>query len=242
MPPWHAVVIAALVQPWPLVAATAAIVVEAKLSSEETYISLFLFCLIATSSVLVMEIHAVFRPERSRALLARVKAWIDTYTDQAIIIVSVLLGLWLIGKGSYLLATRAHKSLARPAYRLWARTHAVPPTHQLPTTPRSALTQAPCLPAAGAPQEDPRAGLCFPSLFTICPVLRTAGWPVSVTALYGLRHPRDLGLRVLPGRRVPSSSRSSSTGGRPARSIFLRTWPSSLAMKTPPTPVKPVWS
>jgi len=52
-----------------------------------------------------MEIHAVFRPERSRALLARVKAWIDTYTDQAIIIVSVLLGLWLIGKGSYLLAT-----------------------------------------------------------------------------------------------------------------------------------------
>jgi len=57
-----------------------------------------------------------------------------------------------------------------------------------------------------------------------------------------LASPRDLGLRVLPGRRVPSSSRSSSTGGRPARSIFLRTWPSSLAMKTPPTPVKPVWS
>jgi hypothetical protein len=81
------------------------IVVEAKLSSEETYISLFLFCLIATSSVLVMEIHAVFRPERSRALLARVMAWIDTHTDQAIIIVSVLLGLWLVGKGSYLLAT-----------------------------------------------------------------------------------------------------------------------------------------
>jgi Sap, sulfolipid-1-addressing protein len=79
--------------------------VEAKLSSAETYISLFLFCLIATSSVLVMEIHAVFRPERSRALLARVKAWIDTHTDQAIIIVPVLLGLWLIGKGSYLLAT-----------------------------------------------------------------------------------------------------------------------------------------
>ena len=43
--------------------------------------------------------------ERSPDLLARVKAWIDTYTDQAIIIVSVLLGLWLIGKGSYLLAT-----------------------------------------------------------------------------------------------------------------------------------------
>jgi threonine/homoserine/homoserine lactone efflux protein len=105
MPSWHAAVIAALVQPWPLVAAAAAIVVEAKLSSAETYISLFLLCLIATSSVLVIEIHAVFRPERSHALLARLKAWIDTHTDQVIIIVSVLLGLWLIGKSSYLLAT-----------------------------------------------------------------------------------------------------------------------------------------
>jgi hypothetical protein len=73
--------------------------------SAETYISLFLFCLIATSSVLVIEIHAVFRPERSHALLARIKTWIDTHTDQAIIIVSVLLGIWLIGKSSYLLAT-----------------------------------------------------------------------------------------------------------------------------------------
>jgi threonine/homoserine/homoserine lactone efflux protein len=50
MSSWHAVVIAAIVQPWPLVAA-AAIVAEAKLSSAETYISLFLFSLIATSSV-----------------------------------------------------------------------------------------------------------------------------------------------------------------------------------------------
>jgi hypothetical protein len=70
------VVIAALVQPWPLVAAAAAIVVEAKLSSAETYISLFLFCLIATSSVLVIEIamreprslhSAALRSDRSSA-------------------------------------------------------------------------------------------------------------------------------------------------------------------------------
>jgi threonine/homoserine/homoserine lactone efflux protein len=105
MSSWHAAFIAAIVQPWPLVAAAAAIAVEAKLSSAETYISLFLFCLIATSSVLVIEIHAVFRPERSHALLARIRTWIDTHSDQAIIIVSVLLGLWLIGKSSYLLAT-----------------------------------------------------------------------------------------------------------------------------------------
>jgi hypothetical protein len=104
MPSWYAVVIAALVQPWPLVIAAAAIVAEAKVSSAETYISLILFGLIATSSVLVIEIHAVFKPERSRTLLARLKTWIDIHKDVVIIIVSVLLGLWLIGKSSYLLA------------------------------------------------------------------------------------------------------------------------------------------
>ena len=102
--PSTALSVAALVQPWPLVIAAAAIVAEAKVSSAETYISLILFCLIATSSVLVIEIHAAFRPERSRALLARIKTWVDTYMDQVIIIVSVLLGLWLIGKSSYVLA------------------------------------------------------------------------------------------------------------------------------------------
>jgi hypothetical protein len=78
--------------------------VEAKLSSAQTYLSLCLFCLIATSSVLGIEAHAVFRPEQSRVLLAHIKAWIGTHTDQVIIVVSVLLGLWLIGKSSYLLA------------------------------------------------------------------------------------------------------------------------------------------
>ena len=36
--------------------------------------------------ILNLEIHAVFRPDRSRVLLARIKVWIDTHTDQAIII------------------------------------------------------------------------------------------------------------------------------------------------------------
>ena len=76
MSSWYAVLIAVLVQPWPLVAAASVVVVEARLSSAETYLSLCLFCLIATSSVLSIEVHAVFRPEQSRVLLARIKAWI----------------------------------------------------------------------------------------------------------------------------------------------------------------------
>jgi hypothetical protein len=105
MSPWCAVVIAVIVQPWPLVAAATAIVVEAKLSSAGTYISLFLLCVIATSSMLAIEIHAALRPEQSSALLARLKTWIDTHADRVIIIGSVALGIWLIAKNCYTLAT-----------------------------------------------------------------------------------------------------------------------------------------
>src|SRR5208282_136217 len=44
MSPWFAVGLAPLVQPWGLVAAGVAVITEAKLSSWESYIALFLFC------------------------------------------------------------------------------------------------------------------------------------------------------------------------------------------------------
>ena len=93
-----------LVQPWGLVAAGVATIVEAKLSSWESYIALFLFCLVSTAIYLVLEIHAGFRPERSQAFLtSATRAWIDTHTDQVIIVVSLGLGLWLVGKSTYLI-------------------------------------------------------------------------------------------------------------------------------------------
>jgi threonine/homoserine/homoserine lactone efflux protein len=103
MSPLYAIGLAVLVQPWPLVAAAVATVVEAELSSAATYIALFVFCLIASSSILALEIHAGFRPEQSDAFLTRLKMWIEAHRDQVIIIVSLLLGLWLIGKSTYLI-------------------------------------------------------------------------------------------------------------------------------------------
>ena len=138
-------------------------------------------------------------------------------------------GLWHIGPGGH--ARPRHVVSGGEPVPAVAATHGLDRLEQI-----RPLTRWPTL-----TQEDPR-GIALPSLVTISLALRTAGGPVSVTALDGLRHPRDLGRRMLSGRRVPSSSRSSSTGGRPTRSIFLRTWPSSAAIKTPPRPVKPVWS
>jgi threonine/homoserine/homoserine lactone efflux protein len=105
MSPWFAMGLAPTLQPWGLIAAGAATVVEAKLSSWETYLALFLFCVLASSTYLAMEIYAVVRFERSQAFLARVRKWIDTHTDQVIIVGGVILGSWLIGNSIYLIAT-----------------------------------------------------------------------------------------------------------------------------------------
>ena len=105
MSPWVCIGLAPLTQPWGLVAAGVATITEAKLSSLESYIALFLFCLVSTAVYLVMEIYAGFRPERAQSILNGVRTWIDTHTDQVIIIVSLVLGFWLVGTSIYYIVT-----------------------------------------------------------------------------------------------------------------------------------------
>jgi hypothetical protein len=78
MSPWFAMVLAPTLQPWVLIGAGAATVVEAKLSSWESYLALAGFCVLASASYLAMEIYAGFKPDKSQALLARFRTWIGT--------------------------------------------------------------------------------------------------------------------------------------------------------------------
>ena len=105
MSPWFAMALAPTLQPWALIAAGAATVVEAKLSSWESFLALFLYCVLASSSYLFLEIYTVFRPARSQALMGRFRTWVDTHTDQVIIVGSLIIGLWLIGDSIYLIVT-----------------------------------------------------------------------------------------------------------------------------------------
>ena len=105
MSPWFAMGLGPLTQPWALVAAGVATIVEAKLSSWESYVAIVLFCIVATSTYLTLEIYAGFWPTQSQAFLARLRAWIDSHTDQVIIVASLVLGFWLIAKSCYELAS-----------------------------------------------------------------------------------------------------------------------------------------
>ncbi|MGO9856380.1 MAG: GAP family protein [Acidimicrobiales bacterium] len=105
MSPWFAMGLAPLTQPWGLVAAGVATILEAKLSSAEDYVAIILFCIVATSTYLAMEIYAGFWPESAQAFMVRTREWINSHTDQVIIVVSLVVGFWLIGKSVYLIVT-----------------------------------------------------------------------------------------------------------------------------------------
>ena len=102
---WFAIALGPLTQPWGLIAAGVATITEAKLSSWESSLALILFCLVATSAYLIMEIYVGFWPEKGTALLSRLRTWLDNNTDQVIIIVSLVIGFWLIGDSIYLVVT-----------------------------------------------------------------------------------------------------------------------------------------
>jgi hypothetical protein len=105
MSPWVCIGLAPVTQPWGVVAVGVATITEAKLSSPATYLALVLFCIASTGVYLVMEIYAGFRPERAQTILVGVRTWIDSHTDQVIIVLSLGLGIYLLAKSIYVLVT-----------------------------------------------------------------------------------------------------------------------------------------
>jgi hypothetical protein len=102
---WAAAGLGIFLQPWTLVAAGAATVVQAKLSTAGDWLTLVLFCLLATSSFLAMELYAAFAPTAAGARFEQVHTWIDTHQDQAIVIGALVVGAWLLGNSIYLIVS-----------------------------------------------------------------------------------------------------------------------------------------
>jgi len=90
-----------LLQPWVLVAAGVATITGAKLSSGLEYFAVFAFCLWCTAGYFALEIYAALRPQVVRTKLNSLLEWINTHTDQAIVFLSLGLGLYLMAKSIY---------------------------------------------------------------------------------------------------------------------------------------------
>lgn len=102
---WGAAGLAAFLQPWTLVAAGAATVAQAKVATVASYLVLVLFCVLATSGYLYLELYATFAGAKADARLTRLRDWLNTHQDEVIIAVCLLLGFWLAGKSIYLLVS-----------------------------------------------------------------------------------------------------------------------------------------
>lgn len=98
---WTAAGLGVLLQPWGMVAAGAATVVRANLSSAASYLALVGYCLLATSTLLAMELLVTFRPGAAQARLGGLRTWIDGHQDQAVVSLSLGLGLWLMGRSIF---------------------------------------------------------------------------------------------------------------------------------------------
>jgi hypothetical protein len=102
---WAAAPLGLLLQPWVLVGAGAATVSQLHISTLQSYLLLALFCVLCTSSILIMELYAVRSPEAARQRMDGLRRWMDDHRDQVIVVLALIVGFWLIGDNLYLVAS-----------------------------------------------------------------------------------------------------------------------------------------
>ena len=87
-----------LLQPWALVGAGAATAVGANLSALAGWLALIGYCLLATLSLVVMEMYVVWAPAVANARLNALRSWLERHQQQLLVALCLLLGLWLTAR------------------------------------------------------------------------------------------------------------------------------------------------
>jgi hypothetical protein len=99
--PLYAAGLAFLLQPWVLIAAGVTTIVEGKLDTPLEYLLVFGFAVWCSASYLTLETYAALRPDVVKDRLRALLDWINTHKDQAIVLLSLFLGLYLMGAAIY---------------------------------------------------------------------------------------------------------------------------------------------
>lgn len=98
---WFAVLLAPITQPWGLMAAGVTSVMQADVSSAASVAMLVVFVVLASSTYLALLVFALFRREQAHAVALSIRSWIEGHLQQALAYGSLLVGLFLIGSGTY---------------------------------------------------------------------------------------------------------------------------------------------
>ncbi|MFG2794924.1 GAP family protein [Streptomyces sp. NPDC048419] len=87
-----------MLQPWGLVGTGAASAVDSDLSTLADWLALTGYCLLATRSLITMEIYTVRAAAVANARLNALRSWLEHHQEQMIVALFLLLGLWLIAR------------------------------------------------------------------------------------------------------------------------------------------------
>lgn len=102
---WFAVLLAPITQPWGLIAAGVTSVMQADVASAASVAMLVVFVLLASSTYLGLLVFALIRKDRAHEVALSIRSWIEGHVQQAIAYGSLLVGLFLVGSGTYQLLT-----------------------------------------------------------------------------------------------------------------------------------------
>ncbi|MFD9466694.1 GAP family protein [Streptomyces sp. NPDC060027] len=90
-----------LLQPWAMLGAGAATSIDANLSTPTDWFALTGYYLLATLSLIVMEMYALRAPAAADARLNALRSWLDQHQERLIVTLSPLAGLWLTARSIY---------------------------------------------------------------------------------------------------------------------------------------------
>ncbi|MFD3997229.1 GAP family protein [Streptomyces sp. NPDC058583] len=99
--PGAAAGLAWLLQPWGLVGAGAATALDANLSTLTDWLALTGYCILATLSLIVMEMYVLWAPKAANARLNALRKWLGDHQEQLIVTLALLVGLWLTARSIY---------------------------------------------------------------------------------------------------------------------------------------------
>ncbi len=99
MPLWSAGTLGVLIQPWPFVAAGAASVSEIDLRSPSAWISIALYVVFATSTLLCAEIYVMVNKERAVRQLTATRRWLEARQRLLLFTLALVFGIVLGFKG-----------------------------------------------------------------------------------------------------------------------------------------------
>ncbi len=92
----HAVLLGALLPPWPLIMAASADVIRSQVGAAESIFAISYFAGLCTAPLAIIQLWSVRSPETSLKHIQRLRGWLEPHAEHIVTLFAVLAGAWLL--------------------------------------------------------------------------------------------------------------------------------------------------